>query len=66
MQVGDVVYLKSGSRPMTVTAVDGTTHTCDWDGGSKQFPEAALTIIDPAPALAHAARKEAERLVKIG
>jgi len=51
MNIGDVVYLNSGSRPMTIVQIDGDTITCSWDGGSQQYPAAALTTDDPSPAL---------------
>jgi uncharacterized protein YodC (DUF2158 family) len=55
MKVGDVVYLKSGSRPMVVTKIDQDNGreeaTCDWDGGSKRFPLEALSEEDPTPRL---------------
>ena len=62
MQIGDVVYLKSGSRPMTVVQIDteekvGEVATCSWDGGSQRFPAAALTTVDPLPDLQHAQAK---------
>ncbi len=54
--VGDVVYLKSGSRPMTV--IDGSKSgdvTLQWDNGQSlaggSLPEAALTLKDPIAAI---------------
>ncbi len=66
-EIGDVVYLKSGSRPMTVVQVDqvenvGEVSTCSWDGGSQRYPAAALTLVDPLPALEHARAKVAVQL----
>lgn len=52
MVVGDVVYLKSGGRPMTIIAVnDDGTFACSWDGGHGAFPEASLTQTNPQPYL---------------
>ena len=62
MNLGDVVYLKSGSRPMTVTLATASAVTCSWDGGSATFPPEALTLVDPLPALEHARAKVAVQL----
>lgn len=52
MKIGDIVYLKSGSRPMTVVTLGGDgRHECAWDGGSATYPEASLTLDDPVPSL---------------
>lgn len=52
MQIGDVVYLKSGSRPMTiVNQPQAGKWECAWEGGSTTYPEAALTLVDPRPAI---------------
>lgn len=55
MQVGDIVYLKSGSRPMTIVRSGGTgLWECAWDSGtigSTTYPELALTTVDPRPAI---------------
>ena len=61
MQVGDVVYLKSGGRAMTVTTIDsdGTIRVA-WDGGSAGYPEACLVGDYPEPVLAKK-RREIER-----
>ncbi len=55
-EIGDVVYLKSGSRPMTV--IDGSKSgdvTLQWDNGQSlaggSLPEAALTLKDPIAAI---------------
>lgn len=60
--IGDVVYLKSGSRPMTVITLpakgdDGVQIvSLQWDNGQTlsggSLPEASLTLIDPAAAIA--------------
>lgn len=62
MQIGDVVYLKSGSRPMTIVQIDADVATCSWDGGSATFPPEALTTADPLPALEHARAKAAAQV----
>jgi uncharacterized protein YodC (DUF2158 family) len=62
MQIGDVVYLKSGSRPMTVIQIDGNDVTCVWDGGSMRYPEAALTDVDPSPEFESAKAKRVAEL----
>jgi uncharacterized protein YodC (DUF2158 family) len=63
MKLGDVVYLKSGSQPMTVTKIDADNGreeaTCDWDGGSRRYPVEALVDTDPRPAF-EAARAKTE------
>lgn len=59
-KVGDIVNLKSGGPPMTITEVDTVgpllsgkeepDYTCAWFAGSKQdtasFPEAAVFMED--------------------
>lgn len=52
MQIGDVVYLNSGSKPMTIIAQPqpGSWEVA-WDGGNMTYPEAALTMVDPRPTL---------------
>lgn len=57
--VGDVVYLKSGSPPMTVTEVLPNTNVgTHWFAGSTMlaatFPENALMIETPSPKIAAA------------
>lgn len=58
-QVGEVVFLASGSPPMTVTHVGDAAVSCHWFGGrhglgydgspaSGSFPAAALTRTAPA------------------
>lgn len=58
MQIGDVVYLKSGSRPMTILRSGGTGFwECGLDGppiSSVTYPEVALVTTDPRPALRRA------------
>lgn len=55
--IGDVVYLKSGSRPMTVISnpmpgADGVKYVVlQWDNGQSlaggSLPEASVSLIDP-------------------
>ena len=62
MEVGDVVYLKSGSRPMTVINVPpvgaNSVQMIDlqWDGGTSlqggTLPELTLTPDNPAAQIA--------------
>lgn len=61
MNIGDVVYLKSGSRPMTVYDFDedGTVKVV-WDGGKGAFPPTCLAVSDPTPVIAKQ-RREIER-----
>jgi len=46
--VGDIVSLKSGGHPMTITEIDGSSATCAWsirdDCKSKSFPFSALKL----------------------
>lgn len=67
MEIGDVVYLKSGSPPMTVVKLYSDAKEVDlqWQTGSTltstHTAEAALTSIDPGPELRNAlAIREAE------
>lgn len=66
MQIGDVVYLKSGSPPLTVHAMDAEGVDVKWFAGAQQFtakfPEAALVTVDPTPALDNARRKASDTL----
>ena len=58
-KVGDIVYLKSGSPPLTVITDDGSNATVQWFNGAAPeetaFPEGALSAVDPAPVLKQAA-----------
>jgi hypothetical protein len=53
MQVGDIVFLKSGSTAMTVVMIDHPdVHPypqarCVWQGGEQWFPLVALTTEQP-------------------
>jgi uncharacterized protein YodC (DUF2158 family) len=59
--VGDVVWLKSGGQPMTVTQVstaDGVERCrVAWMGGGAEFQTVCLSTFDPSPALNDARRK---------
>jgi uncharacterized protein YodC (DUF2158 family) len=69
-ELGDVVYLKSGGRPMTVVGL-GEGPNADlvgvtWHSGPSlsrdRLPEAVLTTTDPEPALNDARRRLVEAL----
>ena len=59
--VGDVVWLKSGGQPMTVTHVstgDGVERCrVAWMGGGAEFQTVCLSTFDPGPALNDARKK---------
>lgn len=63
MNVGDTVYLKSGSMAMTVVKLypDEKEVDLQWQNGSTltttRSPEAALTDADPRPAIQKAERE---------
>ena len=50
-KVGDVVQLKSGSPPLTVSSIEGDWVTCTWFSGAdvkrESFETAALRLIKP-------------------
>lgn len=66
MNVGDVVYLKSGGQPMTVIALrENNMAQVNWLSGSMQgavLPEACLVSDDPGPAIRDASRKTQEAI----
>lgn len=52
MKVGDVVYLNSGSRPMTIVLLENDLAQCEWgseDGTlwSHVWPLACLSLTKP-------------------
>lgn len=52
MNIGDVVYLKSGGPPMTIIALNGdATAQCYWTGGNMALPLACLIADNPTYAL---------------
>jgi uncharacterized protein YodC (DUF2158 family) len=73
--LGDVVYLKSGGPPMTVTEIlpradqSGVDVGLHWFGGSAMlagtFPASALVVTDPAPNIDKAARDERLRVFPV-
>lgn len=67
--IGDLVYLKSGSPSMTVSAVDGDNITCDWMQGSQHnsriFQAAMLVSEDPEPQLEHDRQAKRDELAAI-
>lgn len=66
--IGDVVYLRSGGPPMTVTGIlprpdlSGTDIGVHWFGGTTMmagtFPAAAVVVSDPSPVIAKSALAE--------
>lgn len=68
MNIGDVVYLKSGGIPMTVTEIlqDGKIGA-HWQFGAQlmgaTFPADALTADDPGPAIVAASAAVTAALV---
>lgn len=67
MEIGDVVYLKSGSSAMTVIKLNDEDKSVDlqWANGpnfmTTRTPIAALCLEDPSPAIRKSqAAKEAE------
>lgn len=67
MQIGDVVYLKSGGPPATVTEILTDKITVQWIvNGLMQaatLPPDAFTGDDPAPAITQASNAVAAKLV---
>lgn len=65
--IGDIVYLKSGSLPMTIVKAepDGA-YIVQWLMGmaltSANLPDAALCDVDPAPAINKARKAESDRV----
>ena len=64
--IGDILYLKSGGRPVTVERVDGATVYVCWMNGNSisrdTLPEAVLVTDNPEPKLDDDRRKLAEAL----
>ncbi len=70
--IGDVVYLKSGGPPMTVTEIlpradqSGTDVGLRWFGNTQMmagtFPATSLVVIDPAPTIEKSAADERLRV----
>jgi uncharacterized protein YodC (DUF2158 family) len=73
--VGDVVYLKSGGPPMTVTEIlprpdaSGTDVGLKWFGGANMmagtFPASTVVVLDPLPAIQEASNTERCRILLI-
>lgn len=55
IEVGSIVYLKSGGPPTTVTQIVGSDAELQWFAGSQRqsvvVPLAGLTEVDPEPGL---------------
>lgn len=67
MAIGDTVFLKSGSLPLTVVKEDPNDGvTVSWFAGatsySQMFPPDALVASDPQPAIDHARDKAKAQL----
>ena len=60
--IGDVVYLKCGSRPMVVEATDDKGVVCVWQDGRVQYAPELLATNDPTPDLNHAKDLHADQL----
>ncbi len=70
--IGDVVYLKSGGPPMTVTEIlpradqSGTDVGLRWFGNTQMmagtFPATSLVVTDPAPTIEKSAADERLRV----
>lgn len=68
MQIGDVVYLKSGGPAMTITEQTGDgKFGVHWFAGlamsAATFSETVLTVTDPTPALQAATQQLIDDLV---
>jgi hypothetical protein len=69
-QIGDILYLKSGSRPLTVEKLsrgqDGDLLGVVWSNGSAllraDLPATVLVDTDPSPAIDAARREQVEAL----
>lgn len=71
--IGDVVYLKSGGPPVTVTEIlprpdaSGTDVGVKWFGGltmmAATFPATALVVVDPLPVIVKDADAERCRVL---
>lgn len=51
VKIGDVVYLKSGGQPLTISAISNEEANCYWMNGNEikyyRVPVAVLTKVKP-------------------